>query len=186
MEERRGCALLWRHQERHGGGRSRPVFRSQAGRRFRLPLQAGRSTGIEDALPLRAMGGNAGERRMAAQRRPRQSLCAALRGADCRHSRRAGLAGPVEANAVFLEATEGCLNRLRERGWKFYTFIGGAARFMFAWDTDLARVEAFAATCANARHPASSLTTPATIGSFMEGTVMRPIVCGVILSHGCA
>ena len=53
------------------------------------------------------------------------------------------LAGPVEANAVFLEATEDVLNRIRERGWKFYTFIGGAARIMFAWDTDLARVDAF-------------------------------------------
>jgi threonine aldolase len=25
---------------------------------------------------------------------------------------------------------------LRARGWSFYTFIGGAARFMFSWDTD--------------------------------------------------
>lgn len=53
------------------------------------------------------------------------------------------LTGPVEANAAFLEASEDLLERVRERGWKFYTFIGGAARFMFAWDTDLARVDAF-------------------------------------------
>jgi threonine aldolase len=52
------------------------------------------------------------------------------------------LAGPVEANAVFLLASEEILDPLRERGWKFYTFIGGAARFMFSWDTDLARVDA--------------------------------------------
>ncbi|HEV2484097.1 MAG TPA: low specificity L-threonine aldolase [Terracidiphilus sp.] len=52
------------------------------------------------------------------------------------------LAGPVEANAVFLETTEDVLNRIRERGWKFYTFIGGAARIMFTWDTDFARVDA--------------------------------------------
>jgi threonine aldolase len=52
------------------------------------------------------------------------------------------IAGPVEANAVFVEATEETLIRLRERGWKFYTFIGGAARFMFSWDTDPARAEA--------------------------------------------
>jgi threonine aldolase len=52
------------------------------------------------------------------------------------------ITGPVEANAVFLEASEAILNRLRERGWKFYTFIGGAARFMFPWDTDMARVDA--------------------------------------------
>jgi threonine aldolase len=52
------------------------------------------------------------------------------------------LAAPVEANAVFLEAPEDILNQLQQRGWKFYTFIGGAARFMFSWDTDLARVDA--------------------------------------------
>ena len=33
---------------------------------------------------------------------------------------------------------------LAERGWKFYSFIGGAARFMFAWDADPARVDALA------------------------------------------
>ena len=53
------------------------------------------------------------------------------------------LAGPVEANAVFLEATEDVISRIHKRGWKFYTFIGGAARIMFAWDTDLARVDEF-------------------------------------------
>jgi threonine aldolase len=53
------------------------------------------------------------------------------------------LAQPVEANAVFVSASEEILERLRGRGWKFYTFIGGAARFMFAWDTDPVRVDAF-------------------------------------------
>jgi threonine aldolase len=53
------------------------------------------------------------------------------------------LTGPVEANAAFLEADEAVLDCMRKRGWKFYTFIGGAARFMFAWDTDLARIDAF-------------------------------------------
>jgi threonine aldolase len=52
------------------------------------------------------------------------------------------LTGPVEANAAFLETNEEVLNRVRARGWKFYTFIGGAARIMFAWDTDLTRVDA--------------------------------------------
>jgi threonine aldolase len=52
------------------------------------------------------------------------------------------LVQPVEANAVFLSVPEGVLHELEERGWHFYTFIGGAARFMFAWDTDLARVDA--------------------------------------------
>ncbi len=49
---------------------------------------------------------------------------------------------PVEANAVFLEAADEVFDRLRARGWSFYTFIGGAARFMFAWDSDPARIEA--------------------------------------------
>jgi threonine aldolase len=60
----------------------------------------------------------------------------------------AGISGvrvtqPVEANAVFLSAPDEILERLRNRGWHFYTFIGGAARFMFGWDTDPARIDAF-------------------------------------------
>jgi threonine aldolase len=54
------------------------------------------------------------------------------------------IAQPVEANAVFVEAPEGALDRLAARGWHFYTFIGGAARFMFPWDSDPWRVEALA------------------------------------------
>src|SRR6202044_1919569 len=46
------------------------------------------------------------------------------------------IAQPVEANAVFLEANDEIFEQIRERGWNFYTFIGGAARFMFAWDSD--------------------------------------------------
>lgn len=52
---------------------------------------------------------------------------------------------PVEANAVFLRAAPEHLDALRMRGWRFYTFIGGGARFMFAWDSDPARVAALAA-----------------------------------------
>jgi threonine aldolase len=52
------------------------------------------------------------------------------------------IACPVDANAVFLWASEQILARLRDRGWRFYTFIGGAARFMFAWDSTRARVDA--------------------------------------------
>jgi threonine aldolase len=48
---------------------------------------------------------------------------------------------PVEANAVFLRAPDALLGHLRARGWRFYTFIGGGARFMFAWDADPARVD---------------------------------------------
>ncbi len=48
----------------------------------------------------------------------------------------------VDANSVFLNASNEILDGLRARGWKFYTFIGGAARVMFAWDSDLKRVDA--------------------------------------------
>jgi len=48
---------------------------------------------------------------------------------------------PVQANSVFLQAPENVLDALRERGWHFYTFIGGGARFMFAWDADTAEVD---------------------------------------------
>jgi threonine aldolase len=51
---------------------------------------------------------------------------------------------PVEANAVFLRASADRLEDLRRRGWQFYTFIGGGARSMFAWDSDDARVDKLA------------------------------------------
>jgi len=51
------------------------------------------------------------------------------------------VASPVDANTVFLGASDEILERLHACGWHFYTFIGGAARFMFAWDADLARVD---------------------------------------------
>ncbi|MDF2441143.1 MAG: threonine aldolase [Abditibacteriota bacterium] len=42
---------------------------------------------------------------------------------------------PVEANAVFLDLPQQLQNKLRERGWVFYSFIGGGARFMCSWAT---------------------------------------------------
>lgn len=41
----------------------------------------------------------------------------------------------VEANAVFLEMDPHIAERLRAAGWRFYHFIGGAARFMCSWKT---------------------------------------------------
>ena len=55
------------------------------------------------------------------------------------------LAYPSEANAVFVQAPPSVLDALRGRGWRFYSFIGGAARFMCGWDADPARVDALAA-----------------------------------------
>jgi threonine aldolase len=42
---------------------------------------------------------------------------------------------PTEANAVFLKLPPQWVVRLRQLGWKFYTFIGGGARFMCSWAT---------------------------------------------------
>jgi threonine aldolase len=56
---------------------------------------------------------------------------------------------PVEANAVFLKMPEQLQSRLRAKGWRFYTFIGGGARFMFPWDADIAHVDELAADIAS-------------------------------------
>ncbi len=54
------------------------------------------------------------------------------------------LMSPVQANAVFLRLSDAVAKRLHDRGWHFYTFIGGGARFMFAWDALAERVDALA------------------------------------------
>ena len=66
----------------------------------------------------------------------------------------AGLAGipgarllfPVEANGVFVALPDAVQQGLRDRGWRFYTFIGaGGARLMCAWDTQPESVDALLA-----------------------------------------
>lgn len=43
---------------------------------------------------------------------------------------------PQEANSVFVKIPESLSNKLHEKGWEFYTFIGnGGARLMCSWDT---------------------------------------------------
>ncbi|MEW6514788.1 MAG: low specificity L-threonine aldolase [Pseudomonadota bacterium] len=70
------------------------------------------------------------------------------------HERIRGLPGvkilfPVEANAVFVELPAAVADALREKGWRFYHFIGaGGCRFMCAWDTQPETIEAFAADLA--------------------------------------
>lgn len=76
----------------------------------------------------------------------------ARHGNDCARRLAAGIEGlpgvepmfPVQANGVFLRMPEAVIAGLRELGWRFYTFIGGGARFMFAWDADPARVDELA------------------------------------------
>ncbi|HTP26608.1 MAG TPA: low specificity L-threonine aldolase [Anaeromyxobacteraceae bacterium] len=53
---------------------------------------------------------------------------------------------PREANALFVSLPEGVATSLREKGWRFYDFIGsGCSRLMCAWDTSPEDVRAFAA-----------------------------------------
>jgi len=69
--------------------------------------------------------------------------CARSFAAQVEGIRGVKLSQPVEANAVFIQAESKVLERLRGMGWHFYTFIGGAARFMFAWDSEPERIDAF-------------------------------------------
>ena len=53
---------------------------------------------------------------------------------------------PRESSSVFLEMPQAIIDGLREKGWRFYTFIGdGGARFMCSWDTEEADVDRLAA-----------------------------------------
>lgn len=42
---------------------------------------------------------------------------------------------PVEANSVFVSLPPHVDDALREKGWRYYHFIGGGARFMCSWQT---------------------------------------------------
>lgn len=42
---------------------------------------------------------------------------------------------PVQANALFLRLPPPLVAALKARGWNFYTFLGGGARIMTAWDS---------------------------------------------------
>ena len=58
----------------------------------------------------------------------------------------AGIAGaelllPTEANGVFVNLPEYARDKLKAKGWAFYTFIGGGARFMCSWATHDAAIE---------------------------------------------
>ena len=57
------------------------------------------------------------------------------------------IAHPVQSNVVFARMTEAAVRGMRERGWKFYTHVGGAneARLMCSWDTTPEDVAGFAA-----------------------------------------
>ena len=49
---------------------------------------------------------------------------------------------PRQANSVFLDLPPATAQALRDRGWKFYNFIGDSGcRFMCAWDTEADTVD---------------------------------------------
>ncbi|BCM88188.1 low specificity L-threonine aldolase [Abditibacteriota bacterium] len=50
---------------------------------------------------------------------------------------------PVEANAVFINLLPEVSTKLRERGWQFYSFFGGASRFMCSWNVSADVLKAF-------------------------------------------
>ncbi|MBM3392085.1 MAG: low specificity L-threonine aldolase [Betaproteobacteria bacterium] len=53
---------------------------------------------------------------------------------------------PVEANGVFVDLPQAVQDGLRQRGWRFYTFIAaGGARLMCSWDTTPESVDALIA-----------------------------------------
>ena len=60
---------------------------------------------------------------------------------------------PVEANAVFAQVPASVQKGLRDKGWRFYTFIGaGGCRLMCAWDTAPETVDRFAADMSQLSH----------------------------------
>ena len=52
---------------------------------------------------------------------------------------------PTQANSVFVDLPDGVADRLRAKGWLFYSFIGGGGRLMCSWDTRPEDVDALLA-----------------------------------------
>ena len=90
------------------------------------------------AAPWVRMLGNGSWLRNAAH----ANACAHRFAEAAAHVQGVQLISKVEANAVFLKMPEPMMEGLRIKGWVFYTFIGGGARFMFAWDSLPARIDA--------------------------------------------
>jgi len=65
---------------------------------------------------------------------------------------------PVQSNGVFVELPVAVQASMREKGWRFYTFLGEiGCRLMCAWDTTPANVDRFAADLAAATASLSPL-----------------------------
>jgi threonine aldolase len=60
-------------------------------------------------------------------------------------------AASTDVNGVFIHLPESCIQRLRQEGWMFYTFIGsGFARFLCSWKTTTDEVDALVAAVSDA------------------------------------
>jgi len=72
------------------------------------------------------------------------NACAAQLDARLREIPGVRVLHPREANAVFVDLGASAAAALRDRGWRFYSFIGdGGARLMCSWDTQDADIDAF-------------------------------------------
>ncbi len=78
------------------------------------------------------------------------NACAARLAAGIESLEGVSLSFPRQANAVFVDLSEALQKNLRARGWHFYTFIGGAARFVCSWSSTAAQVDALIAAIARA------------------------------------
>jgi threonine aldolase len=74
--------------------------------------------------------------------------CAQLLGAGLAALPGASLLRPVQANSVFAVLTAPQHEQLRAAGFAYYTFIGGAARFVCSWSTTNADVQLLLETLA--------------------------------------
>jgi threonine aldolase len=64
------------------------------------------------------------------------NTCALRLASGLREVENVEILAATQANAVFAKLPEAVLEGLRDRGWRFYTFIGaGGARFMCSWQT---------------------------------------------------
>jgi threonine aldolase len=73
------------------------------------------------------------------------NACAARLEAGLRDLPNVTIRYPRQANGVFVDLPETVQSALRDRGWRFYNFIGGCARLMCSWSTTEAQVDRFLA-----------------------------------------
>ncbi len=114
--------------------------------RVRVAGQAGGPPQLQDAARHRAVGGAARGRPVAAQRAPRQRHGRAAVASASRAARACARWRRCSRTRVFVELPAAVQASLRERGWRFYTFLGETGcRLMCAWDTTPDTVDRFAA-----------------------------------------